>query len=104
MALEPEILIGRQDAESDTFPDIDLTPYRAVEKGVSRRHAKIVFDNDGLSIEDMGSVNGTFLNGERIVPYKAMTLSSGDVVQLGTLVFQVFFELPKLLEEQVSKA
>lgn len=99
--LKQEILIGREDADSGVFPEVDLTPYDAVGKGVSRQHAKIVF-RDKLTIEDVGSVNGTFLNGRRLVPYQATPLSSGDVVQLGTLVLQVYFELPESAEESSS--
>ncbi|MFZ5917686.1 MAG: FHA domain-containing protein [Chloroflexota bacterium] len=98
LSFKPETLIGRQDAASDTFPDVDLTPYGAVEKGVSRRHARLLFDGSELRLEDIGSVNGTFLNGHRLVPYQSMPLENGDVVQLGMLVFQVFFELPGLLQ------
>lgn len=100
--LKPEMLMGRQDAQSGTFPEVDLTPYGAAEKGVSRQHARIVFLNDELTIEDVGSVNGTFLNGHRIVPYQAMPLHDGDVVQLGTLVLQVFFDAPEVVEESSS--
>ncbi len=96
VSLEPEILIGRRDDSSGISPQVDLTPYGAAGKGVSRQHAKIIARNDELFIEDMGSVNGTFLNGHRIDPYQALPLNSGDVVQLGTLVLQVYFDLPGL--------
>lgn len=102
VSLKPEILLGRKDPESDTFPEIDLTPYGAAEKGVSRRHAKIMSRGKDLILEDIGSVNGTFLNGNRVVPYQAETLESGDVIQLGMLVLQIFFELPKLLQENTQ--
>lgn len=98
-----EILIGRQDPDNDSFPEVDLTPYGAAEKGVSRRHAKIVLNESELAIEDIGSVNGTFLNGYRIAPYQPMPLGSGDVLQLGTLVLQVYFDLPDSVEESGSE-
>lgn len=101
--LKPEILIGRQDDTSATFPEVDLTPYGAADKGVSRRHARIVFRNNELTIEDIGSVNGTFLNGHQIVPYRAMPLSNGDVVQLGTLVLQIYFDLPRSTKESPAE-
>ena len=101
--LESEILIGRRDDSSGVFPQVDLTPYGAAEKGVSRRHARIVFSNDELMIEDVGSVNGTFLNGHRIVPYQSVPLSSGDVVQLGTLILQIYFDLPEPAEGSFSE-
>ena len=92
--LKREILIGREDVATDTYPDVDLTPYGAVGKGVSRRHAKLVLHGDGLTVEDVGSVNGTFLTGQRLVPYEEMPMRSGDVLQLGTLVLQIFFDSP----------
>lgn len=101
--LKPEILIGREDANSDVFPEVDLTPYGALRKGVSRCHAKITCHDDELTVEDVGSVNGTFLKGHRLIPYQAMPINSGDVLQLGTLVLQVHFDLPKSVETQPSK-
>jgi pSer/pThr/pTyr-binding forkhead associated (FHA) protein len=101
--LKPEILMGRQDSNSNVFPEVNLTPYGAVEKGVSRQHARIVFHDDELTIEDIGSVNGTFLNGRRIVPYQAMPLNDGDVVQLGKLVLQVYFDLLDSAQESLPE-
>jgi pSer/pThr/pTyr-binding forkhead associated (FHA) protein len=96
--LKPEILVGRKDAGTNTFPDVDLTPYSAVEKGVSRRHAQIILRDDRLTVEDVGSVNGTFLNGHRLTPYQAESMSSGDVLQLGALVLQIYFDLPESIQ------
>jgi len=93
--LKPEILLGREDVSTDTYPEVDLTPYGAVEKGVSRRHAQIVLHDGELTVQDVGSVNGTFLNGHRLTPYQAAPINSGDVLQLGTLVLQVCFDLSK---------
>lgn len=101
--LKPEILVGREDATSDIFPELDLTPYGALEKGVSRRHAKITRHDDELTVEDVGSVNGTFLNGHRLTPYQKVPIDSGDVLQLGALGLQVYFDLPKPLETQPSQ-
>ena len=96
--LKSEILIGRKDVGTNTLPDVDLMPYSAVEKGVSRRHAQIFFHDDELTVQDAGSVNGTFLNGHRLTPYQAKPMNSGDVLQLGTLVLQIFFDLPELTQ------
>ena len=51
---------------------------------VSRKHCRIVRDGDSLKIEDLGSSNGTFLNGQRV--QEAM-LSPGDTIQVGPVVF-----------------
>ena len=51
---------------------------------VSRKHCRLVRDGDTLKIEDLGSSNGTFLNGRRV--QEAM-LSPGDSIQVGPVVF-----------------
>ncbi|MBX5452299.1 MAG: zinc-ribbon domain-containing protein, partial [Thermogemmatispora sp.] len=54
------ILIGREDAVSNIFPDIDLTPHGGEEGGVSRMHARIFIQNGQYMIEDENSTNYTF--------------------------------------------
>jgi len=54
---------------------------------VSRRHAKVAIDDGQLSIEDLGSTNGTFVNGERID--QPRRLSDGDEVRIGATVWVV---------------
>jgi len=51
---------------------------------VSRRHAQIVFGEDGFSISDNSSGNGTYVNGDRITTHK---LRDGDRIQIGTHCF-----------------
>ena len=89
--LSKELNIGRLDAASATFPDLDLTSYGGLEKGVSRRHAKITRQGQKIFIEDLGSVNGTFLNGKRLTPYLQHPLTSGDEIRMGKLVVRVRF-------------
>jgi len=89
--LTKEISLGRLDAASATFPDIDLTTDGGLEKGVSRRHARITRHGGEVFIEDLGSVNGTFLNGKRLTPYLPHSLRSGDEIQLGKLIIRVSF-------------
>jgi pSer/pThr/pTyr-binding forkhead associated (FHA) protein len=54
---------------------------RLTERNISRKHAILRMGPDGWQLEDQGSYNGTFVNGERVV--EAVDLSSGDTVQLG---------------------
>jgi hypothetical protein len=89
--LTKELSIGRLDAASATFPDIDMTSYGGLEKGVSRRHAKITRQGDKISIEDLGSVNGTLLNGQSLTPYLQYPLKNGDEVHLGQLAVRIQF-------------
>jgi pSer/pThr/pTyr-binding forkhead associated (FHA) protein len=53
------------------------------DKSVSRRHAEIRVEGDQLSIRDLGSTNGTRLNGQLITAWR--TLRDGDEIQLGDL-------------------
>lgn len=89
--LSKELNIGRLDAASATFPDLDLTSYGGFEKGISRRHAKITRQGEEIMIEDLGSVNGTFLNGKRLTPYLQHPLASGDEIRLGQLSMRIRF-------------
>ena len=78
-------IIGRSDSKSSYVPDIDLAAFQALEKGVSRRHAALVRFKGHLHLLDLGSVNGTFLNGERLASEVPYALSSGDKILLGSL-------------------
>jgi hypothetical protein len=86
------MIFGRADLTSPINPDIDLTPYGALEKGVSRQHAAIEFNDDTLIILDVGSSNGTYLNGQRLSPNQPRVLRDGDEVRFGKLVAHVYFK------------
>lgn len=96
-----EIVVGRSS-------DLDMV---LVEDMVSRRHAKIVVNGDQIRIEDMGSTNGTFVNGERI---KQASLNDGDRVLIGTSIIKLVtsdgpapaagaFETSKQLQEMAAQ-
>lgn len=86
-----ELVIGRFDPDSKTGPDIDLLPYDAIEKGVSRRHAAIMRYNGALNIVDLNSGNGTYLNGQRLVAQQPRMLRDGDEIRLGHLAIAISF-------------
>ncbi|MCX7944316.1 MAG: DUF4388 domain-containing protein [Deltaproteobacteria bacterium] len=71
-----EYIIGRKS-------DIDIV---IVEDMVSRMHAKIILNNGQVYIQDLGSTNGTFVNGERI---KRVRLKEGDRILVGTSLFRL---------------
>jgi serine/threonine-protein kinase len=75
-----ELLIGRQASEEGQLGQ---------DAEISREHARIHRSNDHFAVEDLGSTNGTFVNGRRIS--KPEILSPGDRIQVGstTLVVQV---------------
>jgi pSer/pThr/pTyr-binding forkhead associated (FHA) protein len=71
-----EIVIGRSS-------DLDMV---LVEDMVSRKHAKIVTDGKVVSIQDLGSTNGTFVNGEKI---RNVQLKDGDRILVGTSIIKL---------------
>jgi hypothetical protein len=75
LGAQPEIIVGRSS-------ELDMV---LVEDMVSRRHARIAC-GDQIVIEDLGSTNGTFVNGEKI---KKATLKEGDRVLIGTSILKV---------------
>jgi pSer/pThr/pTyr-binding forkhead associated (FHA) protein len=91
LPLTKEVNIGRLDPASGSFPDVDLTSEGGLRRGVSRRHAKITRRGREVFVEDLGSINGTFLNRRRLTPYFPQKLKSGDELQLGTLTLRVSF-------------
>ncbi len=85
---QPEIVLGRS-APGEPSPTIDLTPYHGQKMGVSRRHVVIRFEEKQATIEDLGSVNGTWINENRIDPNKPHPLHNGDYLRLGHLIIVV---------------
>jgi hypothetical protein len=71
-------VIGRGDQANLRLPDV----------GISRRHARLDYDGSQVVLTDLGSTNGTMVNGQRV---SAVALNPGDMIQLGTttLTFRV---------------
>jgi hypothetical protein len=86
---ERECVLGR--AVRDLTPDLDLTPYRANDLGVSRRHAKLTRQSATIMVQDLGSVNGTFLNGIALLPFQPRVLRNEDELSLGRLLLRISF-------------
>lgn len=84
-----QAVLGRADAVSNFFPDIDLTASGALDHGVGRRHARIFVQGGQLLVEDLDSTNGTFLNAARLAPRQPAPLTGGDELRLGGLVLRV---------------
>lgn len=85
------IRLGR--ADSQNKPTLDLNKYHARELGVSRNHAEIVFSDKAYFIKDNGSTNGTWVNGEKIPPYRQVLLQDSDQVRLGHFTMLVKFSV-----------
>ena len=73
-----EIIIGRSS-------DLDMV---LVEDMVSRKHAKITTDDHVVTIQDLGSTNGTFVNGEKV---RKADLKDGDRILIGTSIIKIIF-------------
>jgi pSer/pThr/pTyr-binding forkhead associated (FHA) protein len=87
-----EYTLGRE-SQSQSPPDVDLNPYGAREKGVSRRHATLRVDGKQLLLMDLGSANGTKLNGEPLSAHEPVRLLDGDEIRLCNLSVHVYFSL-----------
>jgi predicted amidophosphoribosyltransferase len=80
---QPESLIGRTDDVSGIYPDVDMTPHGGEDGGVSRRHAKLIYEGGNWFIEDLDSTNGTYVNDAEIAPKTRVALSDGDAINFG---------------------
>jgi pSer/pThr/pTyr-binding forkhead associated (FHA) protein len=88
-----ETIFGRRDPATGAMPDIDLTPFAGYRMGVSRRHAAIRFgEEQTLDLWDLGSSNGTFLNGQRLNAHRPYRLHNGDELRLGQMTIRLYFE------------
>ena len=73
--------IGRRDPSQSHFPELDLADY---DRGhASRRHAVVERRGVQYVLTDVGSVNGTLLNGVRVPSHRPQTLKAGDNVRIG---------------------
>jgi hypothetical protein len=84
VARDKEFILGRETGEG-TEKIVDLTNLDGYAMGVSRRHARIRAAENGYKIIDLNSANGTWLNGQILVPTIANDLPSGSNIQLGHL-------------------
>ncbi len=82
------ITIGREDAVSNIYPDVDLTPHGGEEGGVSRLHARIFNENGQYMLEDENSTNFTFLNRQRLAGKTPTPLHDNDEVKLGRVLLR----------------
>jgi hypothetical protein len=82
------VTIGREDAVSNIFPDVDLTPHGGEEGGVSRLHARIFVENGQYMLEDENSTNFTFLNRQRLAGKTPTPLHDNDEIKLGRVLLR----------------
>lgn len=84
LAGKNDYVIGRRDPNAPT-PDVDLTDWNGAASGVSRQHAAIHVSSEGVSIEDLESLNETIRNGYRLLPHQRYPLQDGDELRLGSI-------------------
>jgi pSer/pThr/pTyr-binding forkhead associated (FHA) protein len=90
--MDREIIVGRSS-------ELDMV---LVEDMVSRKHAKITASGDQIVIQDLGSTNGTFVNGEKI---KKARLKEGDRILIGTSIIKLIaVDTSQVMDESAARA
>lgn len=85
-------LIGRWDPETGSFPEVDLDADDPEAK-ISRKHALLRIDSGKLTVEDIGSLNGTYVNRQpRLMPGNPVELKSGDEIIIGKTFLKLVVE------------
>jgi len=82
----PSILIGRTDLKNSIVVDIDVNNYGGYDKGVSRKHALLLYSNNTYFIEDRESTLGTFVNKKKLQKGMQTTIKGGDEIRFANLV------------------
>lgn len=89
---ERAFILGRASADIQTqHPLVDLTPYKALEMGISRVHAMLQKTKHGYEVIDLNSSNGTWLESQRLVPQRLYPLESGSRLRLARMNILVFY-------------
>ncbi len=85
-------LVGRWDPETGAFPEVDLDQDDPEAK-ISRKHALIRFESGKITVEDIGSLNGTYVNRQpRLMPGNPVELKTGDEIIIGKTFLKLIVE------------
>jgi len=85
-------LVGRWDPETGSFPEVDLDQDDPEAK-ISRKHALIRFESGKITVEDIGSLNGTYVNRQpRLMPGNPVELKTGDEIIIGKTFLKLIVE------------
>lgn len=90
-SLANQATIGRRDPNTDQVPDIDLDQFAGYRMGVSRKHALLQISGGALTVMDLGSSNGTYLNGNRLAARQPEVVLGGDMLRVGQVLMTVTF-------------
>jgi hypothetical protein len=88
--MRTEFVLGRK-VGTTSEGLLDLAPLGGYHLGLSRRHAMVRRTKDGYEVYDLGSINGTWLDDERLAPHKMYPLASGSQLRLGQMQFFVLY-------------
>jgi hypothetical protein len=89
LAGRTEYTLGRVAEGQPILPDVDLSMFDAYSKGVSRLHSSLKINNQRVTVVDLGSSNGTRVNGQKIAPNVDYPINNGDIISLGKMKIQV---------------
>ena len=87
--------LGRSIEGQAVIPDVDLAKFDAYDQGISRMHAELRVEQDGVFVIDLDSANGTIVNGKRIKGQVNSQIYHGDIIQLGRLRLQIISQQTK---------
>lgn len=90
ISLRRPMTFGRAD-NGRSVTHIDLSRFNADNYGVSRVHMIMMYKDGKVYVEDAGSMNGTFINEERLKPHHPVQLHSGQEIRIGRLPMRVYF-------------
>lgn len=85
-----DFVLGRKTGTTSEML-FDLAPFGGYSQGISRRHVAIRQVSNSFEVIDLGGVNGTWLNEERLVPHTAYPLPSGSHLRLGRMRLYVLY-------------
>ena len=90
-----QIIVGRLNPSSHEHPDVDLSGLLIDATSISRQHLKFVFKDEKWYVEDVGSRNGTWLNGKLLMAYQRHLLRDMDEVRAGNVIMIVLTQAVK---------
>jgi len=92
LPVQETVIIGRKSVSHGNYHlDVDLDFFRALGKGVSRQHLAIIRKDMLVYVSDMNTINGTWLNGQKLTSTDERLLRDGDQLRLGQLRIRIHF-------------
>ena len=92
--LKDPVIIGRRDPMTEQVPEVNLDDFAGYRMGVSRKHAMLEVKDGGLTVTDLGSSNGTYLNGNRLAARQPEVVLDNDMLRVGQVLLTVLFVNP----------